>query len=251
MRWLVTLTWSIGAGSLALFCFFLWAGYLGLVDLRLTENSALAWDATLCLIFFLQHSVLIRRSVRHSLQRFVPDHSYGVAYTITSGLALLALVLLWQESATNLYVLHGAGRWMVKAVGVLVFGGFFWGIASLERFDAFGIDALLGHIRGKSTQPVPLTVKGPYRFMRHPFYAFAILAIWASSALSLDRLLFNVMFTVWIVLGARLEERDLLAEFGEDYAQYRRAVPMFVPRPWTRREESRGKANAASGGRAA
>ena len=72
--------------------------------------------------------------------------------------------------------------------------------------------------------------------VRHPFYFLGIVALWASPTLSLDRLLLNVLFTAWIVFGATLEERDLLAQFGEDYKLYQRAVPMFVPR----RPASRG-----------
>jgi len=34
---------------------------------------------------------------------------------------------------------------------------------------------------------------------------------------------------VWIVIGTVLEERDLVAEFGESYREYQSAVPMLVP----------------------
>jgi len=47
--------------------------------------------------------------------------------------------------------------------------------------------------------------------------------------LSLDRLLFNVLWSVWIVLGAYFEERDLVADFGEEYRQYQKSVPMLMP----------------------
>ncbi len=125
---------------------------------------------------------------------------------------------------------------MVRAVLLLAFACVFWGIRSLERFDAFGIDVLLAHIRKERVLPAKLTITGPYRFLRHPFYACAIVAVWAAPLLTFDRLLFNVLFTVWIIVGAGLEERDLLAEFGEGYAGYRRAVPMLIPRlPISRR----------------
>jgi protein-S-isoprenylcysteine O-methyltransferase Ste14 len=42
-------------------------------------------------------------------------------------------------------------------------------------------------------------------------------------------LLFAVMWTAWIYIGALLEERDLIAEFGDRYRQYRRQVPILIP----------------------
>jgi methanethiol S-methyltransferase len=44
-----------------------------------------------------------------------------------------------------------------------------------------------------------------------------------------DRLLFNVLWTGWIWIGAILEERDLVREFGDVYQRYQKAVPMLVP----------------------
>jgi protein-S-isoprenylcysteine O-methyltransferase Ste14 len=35
--------------------------------------------------------------------------------------------------------------------------------------------------------------------------------------------------TVYILIGATLEERDLLRHFGEKYASYRKRVAMLIP----------------------
>ena len=58
---------------------------------------------------------------------------------------------------------------------------------------------------------------------------FTLVIIWCSPDVTADRLLFNVLFTAWIVLGTLLEERDLAAEFGETYSDYQRKVPMLIP----------------------
>ena len=54
--------------------------------------------------------------------------------------------------------------------------------------------------------------------------------IWASPDVTADRLLFNVLWSIWMVVATRLEERDLAADFGEAYREYQRSVPMLVPR---------------------
>lgn len=248
-RLLIALAWILGLASLLAFGAFLWSERLGGVDLQLTLRSALLWDALLCLLFFAQHSVLIRRPVRSALQKAIPDHCYGLAYTYSSAAALILLVGLWQHTPASLYSIQGVGRWILRIILLSAFIAVPWGIRSLEKFDAFGIDAYLNHVRQRQTPTMHLTIKGPYAIVRHPFYAAGIVALWATPFLSVDRLLLNVLFTGWILLGATLEERDLLACFGDDYAHYRKSVPMFVPR--VHRKGTGGKkAKAASENRA-
>jgi protein-S-isoprenylcysteine O-methyltransferase Ste14 len=47
-------------------------------------------------------------------------------------------------------------------------------------------------------------------------------------------LLLNGLWTAWMVVGTLWEEADLVAEFGDAYRSYRRAVPMLIPmtKPW-------------------
>ena len=42
-------------------------------------------------------------------------------------------------------------------------------------------------------------------------------------------------FTAYILIGVRIEERDLLAEHGVAYLEYRRRVPALLPSLRTRR----------------
>jgi protein-S-isoprenylcysteine O-methyltransferase Ste14 len=44
----------------------------------------------------------------------------------------------------------------------------------------------------------------------------------------MDRLLFNLLWTVWMVIGSYLEKIDLVAEFGDAYQEYQEKVPMLI-----------------------
>jgi len=228
---LLTMTYLFGALSLLFWLVFLFQGSVNLVNLGLAEIPALCLNACLSLIFFAQHSIMIRPLFRQWMARFVSKDYHGALYTIFSGLILLSLVVFWQRSAHTLLVLQGIPRLLAHAVFILAFLGFNWGTRALGSFDMFGTAPIVRHLRDENPPPpMPFTVRGPYRWVRHPLYLFCLLMIWSCPDLTADRLLYNVLWTGWIIVGTVLEERDLMACFGESYHNYQSKVPMLIPR---------------------
>jgi protein-S-isoprenylcysteine O-methyltransferase Ste14 len=165
---------------------------------------------------------------------------------MASAAALTLLVMYWQPSAVVIYSAGPMLRLLLRAILLGSFAGIVWGIASLKEFDAFGVRAFLEQSQGQPSRCPKLVVAGPYRFVRHPFYAFLTAALWVAPVLSLDRLLLSALFTAWIVVGAKLEEKDFAVVFGGDYRAYQRAVGMLIPR--LRRRPATAKQAAGSGG---
>ena len=100
---------------------------------------------------------------------------------------------------------------------------------ALELCDSFGFKPVLNRLHGTKSRLSPLIIRGPYRWVRHPLYSLFLVMIWSCPDLTVDRLLFNVLFTVWMVIGSILEERDLVDAFGETYREYQHKVPMLIP----------------------
>ena len=48
--------------------------------------------------------------------------------------------------------------------------------------------------------------------------------------MTVSHLLFAAVLSGYMGLAAQIEERDLVAHFGDLYREYSRRVPMFVPR---------------------
>ena len=225
---LAALSIVIGVGSLIVFTIFLYTGPFHSKNLGLGIASALVLDTSLCLVFFFQHSGMIRKSTKHCMSRVISEQDYGAVFSIVSGITLLALVFFWQETALVLASADGFYRWSFRAVFFLAIAGQVWGIWSLKSADLFGTESLLRR-PGPTPPSAPMVVRGPYRWVRHPLYLTTLLMIWSYPDLTADRLLFNVLFTAWIIVGTVLEERDLVADYGDAYRNYQRAVPMLVP----------------------
>ncbi len=220
----------LGAGSLVIYMLFLFFGSFNLIDLGLRESSALGLNTCLCLAFFIQHSGMTRKPFRRWLEKYMKKVFHDAFYTIVSGVILLMLIVFWQESSQTLAAATDPLRWFLRAVFFMAVVGMFWGSVSMGFNEPFGISPILQYLRGEDPKPSGLLIiRGPYRWVRHPLYLFTLLFIWSCPDLTADRLLLNILFTSWIIIGIILEERDLVADFGEQYLDYKQNVPMLIP----------------------
>jgi protein-S-isoprenylcysteine O-methyltransferase Ste14 len=85
--------------------------------------------------------------------------------------------------------------------------------------------------------PRRLVVTGIYRYARNPMITGVLLVLVGESLLFASTRVATwaaVVFAVNAVYLPLVEEPDLVSRFGEDYEEYRRHVPRWVPRltPW-------------------
>lgn len=226
---LIWFLYMLVPATFIMFLIFLVMGSYTMIDLRLGQRDALLVDVFLSSVFFLQHSLLIRRGIKQKLTKFIRVEYYNAFYGLTSGITLLLVFLFWQKSPILLASADGIIYWMLRVLFFLCFAGFFWGSKSLGSFDTLGVKPLMRYINKRPDKPQKITAKGPYRWVRHPLYLFLIIMFWSCPVLTIDRLLFNIMWTAWIVVATYLEDRDLHREFGSQYKEYSARVPMLIP----------------------
>ncbi len=226
---LIIFTYFLGSVSLIAMMVFTFMGSLNLLNLELGEFAALLLNSFLSIGFFIQHSGMIRQSFQRWSVKFIKKKRQGAFFTISSSIALLLLIVFWQKSSYTLASAHDGLRWTIRVVYVTSILGLFWGIRSLGSFNLFGLKQILGGMNGANATESHLSVRGAYRWVRHPLYLFCLLIIWSCPDLTTDRLLFNLLRTAWIIVGTILEERDLVTLFGADYQVYQSEVPMLIP----------------------
>ncbi|TVP96865.1 MAG: isoprenylcysteine carboxylmethyltransferase family protein [Planctomycetaceae bacterium] len=240
-RWLVLL---FGVASYVSFLgVFLYAiGFVGgfLVPTQLDEladtgrGEALLINLGLLAIFAIQHSVMARPQFKRIWTRVIPVATERSFYVLCSNLALALLFWQWrplggviweveQPAARILLWAVCAGGWLTVLVTTFL----------INHFDLFGLRQVWCYFRGRRYEQLPFVTPGPYRWVRHPLYVGWLLAFWATPLMTLAHLVFALTTTLYILVAIQLEERDLVRHHGDRYREYRRRVPMLVPR-WRR-----------------
>jgi methanethiol S-methyltransferase len=183
-------------------------------------------------VFGVQHSVMARPGFKRWWARFVPQSIERSTYVWLADAVLLLLYWQWRTMpAVIWHVGLPAGR---LAVWVLFWLGWATALAStfmVNHFDLFGLRQVYLAWREKPYTNIGFHIRLLYRLVRHPLMLGFLIAFWAPPTMTAGHLLFAIGMTGYILIAVQLEERDLVAALGDQYRDYRRDVPMLLPRP--------------------
>ena len=186
---------------------------------------ALAW-----LSFGLGHSLLASEGLTAGLRARLGAF-YRLAYNLfaVGHVTLVLLVGTWLLSAAPAYdrpQLLAAAMTGVMIVGLAVLAV---GLIGYDLGRLAGITQIRNYLIGmQACEHEPLRLDGLHRFIRHPLYVGAVLALWGRIGDELD-LATAVWASLYFYIGSVFEERRLLRLYGEAYAEYRKRVPALVP----------------------
>jgi methanethiol S-methyltransferase len=198
--------------------------------------TALAIDALLLALFAVQHSVMARPWFKRIVTRVVPEPAERSLYVLCSSVALMLLFWQWRPIGGTVWeVASPAGRLALYALFAFGWGTVLVTTFLINHFDLFGLRQVWLFLRGQPYTPLQFGTPGPYRHVRHPLYVGWLFAFWATPTMTAAHFFFAAMTTAYILMAIRWEEHDLEAAHGQAYAEYRRRVPMLVPRLGGRR----------------
>jgi protein-S-isoprenylcysteine O-methyltransferase Ste14 len=191
---------------------------------------SLAINLALLGVFAVQHSLMARPAFKRVWTRLVPEPVERSTYVLFASLALALLFWAWRPVPQLVWDIQGSAADVVQGLSYAGWTMVLLSTFMISHFHLFGLSQGLAGLKGREQPEPEFTTPMFYRFIRHPIYAGFIIAFWATPQMSLGHLVFALATTGYIFVGIWFEERDLIAQHGLRYLQYRMKVGMLVPR---------------------
>jgi protein-S-isoprenylcysteine O-methyltransferase Ste14 len=193
-------------------------------------TQALVIDILLMSLFAIQHSVMARKPFKQWLTRYIPASVERSTYVLLASLVLILLFWQWRPIPEVVWqITNPTLAWSVQALSLVGWLIVLISTLLINHFELFGLQQVIHNLSGRTEAAPTFKTPGFYRFVRHPIYLGFIIAFWAAPVMTVGHLLFAAVTTAYIFVGIFLEERDLVALFGDEYRRYRERVGMIIP----------------------
>ncbi len=196
------------------------------------EQSALPWLAAASWIFYGGvHSLLASNQVKNAVAATWPAFAqyYRICYNLLAVLLLLLpLSIALADNSPPLWQWRTQFNWLADGAAIFALLGFIW---SLTFYDLREFSGFLNKNKANAFDVAKLKISPLHRIVRHPWYFFMLVMIWTRD-INATQLVSAAVITLYLMIGSRLEENKLIAQFGDGYRAYRSKVNGLFPLPW-------------------
>ena len=179
------------------------------------------------------HNYLISIGFTNLMTRLLKNYYafYRFFYILISLILLIPLINFTAQSDTRIIITYGYTLSIIRYAlisGALLM--FFWAFFfNYDSLSFFGIRQILSFGKIKKINPTEeIRRNGLLGIMRHPMYLALIIYLWCQTFRMMD-IVINLILTIYVIIGTRLEENKLVLEFGDMYIKYQQEVPMLIP----------------------
>jgi protein-S-isoprenylcysteine O-methyltransferase Ste14 len=170
-------------------------------------------------IYFSIHSLLAIESWK---KRF-NSSAYRIVYSLISIIGLLFLLTLnGSIESGNFFESEGFIKYLSLMLAT-------FGVMTIQLgFRQYGFKSFLGITEEKNE----LNEEGILKYIRHPIYAGVILIVTGFFLFipNVPTMITCLCIFAYLPIGIFLEERKLIRHFGDSYLEYKKRVPLLIPR---------------------
>ena len=174
------------------------------------------------------HSLLASMGFKSFIRRTLGDgfmKFYRLLYNIFAVVSIVPILyLMISLPDKTLYQVPAPWSYLMLAGQVLSVLFLFVAVMQTDLLSFAGLRQLMEEEKTEN-----LVTNGLYRSVRHPLYTFSLLLLWLSPSMSVNSFIVYTALTIYVLVGIFFEERKLLREFGQAYADYRSMTPMLIP----------------------
>ncbi|SNQ62480.1 methyltransferase family protein [Candidatus Methanoperedens nitratireducens] len=183
------------------------------------------------LIFAAIHSLLATAYIKNKAERLLREkfRFYRLLYTIISFPTFAPAFLVWLKYSAFTPLVYTIPDWLYPVfllIRLLGIGLFMYAVFQTDILEFIGIKPTRKEAETK------LITGGAYGIVRHPMYTGGIAALFTEMKMSQLDLTASSLVSIYLVIGAFIEEKRLVSTFGDGYRRYRQQVSMFVPIKW-------------------
>lgn len=185
------------------------------------------------LLYFVAHSLLASISAKEFVASRFPKAMpyYRLTYNILAVVLLFVpLGIMLRFEGEWLWRWSGIFSWMSITFTVVALVGFFWSSKYYDMGEFLGFRQMSEQVASVDDQE-QFYLSPFHRWVRHPWYFFALLLIWTRD-MNEAMLISAIMMTLYFIIGSRYEDKKLIRYHGDIYQRYRELVPGLIPLPW-------------------
>ncbi|MDO9087348.1 MAG: methyltransferase [Anaerolineaceae bacterium] len=190
------------------------------------------WILFALVLYGVVHSILAAHHTKNWVKKWWGEANYNRFYRLFFSIqaaVLFAPVLVLVAVLPDQLIYRISPPWvyLTIALQVLAVVGLLHSIMLTGMLRFTGVQQAFNPEQAQ--KPIAMVSNSLYRWVRHPIYTCMFLFIWLMPVMSWNILALNIGVSVYNVLGALLEERKLLTEFGQSYEEYRKRTAFIIP----------------------
>ena len=170
------------------------------------------------ILFAVVHSLFATEWVKKILHGD-GHQAYRLLYNIVS-LLMFVWVMSAHRNSEVLYFIPGFWSLIMYLLQLIVV------VILVSCLKQTGAGEFLGFTKHTANT---FTKTGWYSIVRHPLYFFSTLFMMSNPVMTEQWLILTILAILYFVIGGLIEEKRLVAEFGEVYRDYQQRVPFIIP----------------------